>query len=167
MLSPFKWGLLMGTPLLLLVIIACGGGPAPTPSPTPTEPMVADDVALYRMLVDRAMNDTADITRLLSRVGIELSTMPDRALQAEATVNLAKETLEDVQVELTQSRPPASYDEVHQALLDALGFYIQAAAALLPDHGSGSADYWSFQGFMQEGGKNFHGAGNLVAELSG
>ena len=61
--------------------------------------------------------------------------------------------------------PPPGYEELHARLLDALRFYSDASAALLPDDKTGEADYWRFQELMLEGGKNSHAAIAVSEEL--
>ena len=113
----------------------------------------------YRALIRQLFADTGDVTRLLSGVSIQLSTAPERAPEAAATLNASKGTFELMRERLALEMPPAGHEELHQLLLDALEFYTKAAAALLPDPETQQADYWGFQGLMQEGGKNFHAAG--------
>ena len=65
---------------------------------------------------------------------------------------------------LERTDPPLGYEELHARLLDALSFYIDASAALLPDSQTGKANFSRFQELMQQGGKNSHAA---IAVFSG
>lgn len=141
--------------------------PAATPQPTattsPDQTAVPEEagtsLAKYRALIRQLFADTGDVSRLLSSVSIQLSTAPERAPEAATTLNTSKGTFELMRERLALESPPPGHEGLHQLLLDALGFYAEAAASLLPDAETQKADYWSFQALMQEGGKNFHAAG--------
>ena len=174
---------------LLLLLAACGssvatptptGSPAADPDATPTlgpiaEPTQppgssssADQIAeaeAYGRLVDRVMNDIGLLAPLLSRVGIQLSGNPEAAPQAAEVVETARDALDLTRAQLAGATPPAGYGGLHRELLDALGFYSQAAVALLPDPETQAADYWRFQELMMQGGKNTHAAGATLTEL--
>ncbi len=113
----------------------------------------------YAALVRQVFSDVADLTRILSNVSIQLGAAPESAPQAAGIVNATKGTFELVRDRLALTSPPPGHEELHQLLLDAMEFYTAASAALLPDAETKAADYWRFQGLMQEGGQNFHAAG--------
>lgn len=115
--------------------------------------------------MNQVFSDVGDLTRLLSDVSIQLSAAPETAPQAADILNATKGTFELVRDRLALTSPPPGHQVVHQLLLDALEFYVQASAALLPDPDTQEADYWSFQPLMQEGGKNFHAAGAEFEKL--
>lgn len=167
----------------LIVMAACGGAatvtPVPaTPQPTLAQPSVtspagatpvpgataaaADDenyLVSYSALVRQVFSDVADLTRILSDVSIQLGSKPEVAPQAAALVNTTKGTFELVREQLELRNPPPGHEELHRLLLESLSFYARASAELLPDPETQMADYWEFQGLMQEGGENFHAAG--------
>ena len=117
------------------------------------------------MLVRQVFSNVADLTRILSDVSIRLGSAPENAPQTASIINTTMSTFELVRDQLATSGAPVDHEDLHQLLLDALEFYTAAAAALLPDAENNAADYWCFQGLMQEGGKNFHAAGAEVDRL--
>ncbi len=171
-----RWKWVLRTFAFLVFLPACGTAANPAPEPT-TTPVLASPTAAtysdvtaasaqvnaspesYGVLVRRVFSTVADLTRILSDVSIQLGAAPESALQAADTVNATKGTFEFVRDQLALTSPPPGHEELHRLLVDALEFYAAASAALLPDAETKVADYWRFQGLMQEGGKNFHAAG--------
>ena len=174
----------------MLLLAACGAatatptsttGPASDPprsasSPT-SEPTRTDGdsdvgvdgaagVGAYRQLADRAMNDIVLLAPLLSQVGIALSSNPDQAQETAEAVETVRDALGLTLTQMNDAAPPQRYEELHQQLVDALTLYVQAAEALLPGGETGEADYWTFQGLMQEAGGNAHGAGATLGQLN-
>lgn len=130
-----------------------------SPGPTFIPDATRNSPVKYRALIRQLFADTGDVTRLLSKVSIELGAAPERAPEAVAILNASKGTFELIRERLASESPPPGHEGLHQLLLDALELYAKAADALLPDPETQEADYWRFQGLMQEGGKNFHAAG--------
>ena len=162
------WLALGATGLLLLA--ACQGtvpDPTATPSgrPTPTPKVAAAKVEAYRQLVDQVFSDIGELTRVLSGIGLQLTSRPEEAQQAAGTVMAVKGILELDRERLASTEPPLGYGEVHQRLVDALSLYGEAAEALLPDEQTGQADHARFQELMLEGGRNTHAAGAALGEL--
>ena len=131
---------------------------APTSSPTSPAVTFESDEETYRALVTQVMNRVGELTRLLSTIGTQLSAAPEAAPLAEEVVTATEGSLELIREQLAAVNPLSNYEEAHQGLLDALSLYTQAASALLPDPKTQAADFWRFQEFMEQGGKNFHAA---------
>ena len=175
----------------MLLLAACGGtnatpasttGPASEPpsrsasSPT-SEPNRTDGdshvgvdgaagAGAYGQLADRALNDIVLLVPLLSQVGIALSSNPDQARETAEAVETVRDALGLTLTQMNDAAPPQRYEELHQQLVDAMTLYVQAAEALLPGGETGEADYWTFQGLMQEAGGNAHGAGATLGQLN-
>ena len=159
---------------LTLVIVACQASiaaPAATPTPTPTatplptplptaqaQPVDPEQLRNYRSLTEDAINGITQLTRVISSVSINVAGSPEAAREAAETVEAVRGSFEVARIGLERAEPPPGYEELHARLLDALRFYTDASAALLPDGETGEADYWTFQELMLEGGKNAHAA---------
>ena len=154
------WLALGATGLLLLA--ACQGT---IPDPTSTPKVAAAKEEAHRQLVDQVFSDIGELTRVLSGIGLQLTSMPEEAQQAAGTVRAVKGILELDRERLASTEPPPGYGDVHQRLVVALSLYAEAAEALLPDEQTGQADTARFQEFMLEGGKNTHAAGAAFGEL--
>ena len=143
-------------------------GPSATAQPVPTqtgEETSAEQEA-YRLMVDRAMGDIGLLAPGLSRIGIQLSGAPEEAPQAAEVVQLTLDAFSLTREQLAAMKPPVGYDQLHGELLNALGLYAQAAEALLPDPETRAADYWAFQGLMEQAGGNAHTAGATLGVLN-
>ena len=164
--------------VILMLFVACGGGEAvPTPNaeptaisaPAPPKPATPDGgrdrEREYVALADEAVNGIGQLTRIISGLGIGLAGTPEDAPEAQSAVAAVKGSFELIRDQLQRSDPPPGYEELNATLLDALSFYIDASAALLPDSETANADYWRFQEAMQEGGKNAHAATAAFGEL--
>ncbi len=143
--------------------VSATAAPIPTSTSSPNPTLVPEAAGTspesYGALVRQVFSDVADLTRILSDVSIQLGAAPEQAPQAAGIINATKGSFELVRDQLALTSPPPDHEGLHQLLLDALEFYAGASAALLPDAETQVADYWRFQGLMQEGGKNFHAAG--------
>ena len=152
--------------------------PAPTVSSGPTatsalasqpaspEEGEAERARVYVDLADEVISVIGELTRTIAGIGISLAGKPDRAIEARGTVEAVKGSFELARQRLNRADPPPGYEEVHQTLLDALSFYMQASAALLPDSQTGMPDYPGFQELMLLGGKNTHAAGAQFSDLT-
>ena len=151
--------------------IACS-----SPGATPTEttprgagaaPAAATEAAAtsteaYLALVSRVNLAALRATTLLSRLALIVTTDDDVRSVLEDDVLLILDSLELQRDLLLQAAPvPAAMEEVHALLLTAMERYIEATSLLLPQSSGGPErfDFFSFQPIVQEGGKNFHGAG--------
>ena len=166
-------------PLVLVAVAACGGGATelqkphtdPTIFPTATSPVTSQPGAdeereqKYRKLASEVLNGAGQLARIISDISISLAGNPDDAAKTEATVEATRGGFDLARERLERADPPKGYEEFHQTLLEALGFYTQASAALLPDSQTGKADYWRFQELMLQGGKSFHAAGAEMSNL--
>ena len=165
---------------LTLVLVACQASiavPAATPTPAPTSiplptPSPAAQTATdteqlkeYKALTDDAINGITKLTRIISGISIGVAGSPEAAREAAETVEAVRGSFEVARIGLERAVPPPGYEELHARLLDALRFYSDASAALLPDDKTGEADYWRFQELMLEGGKNSHAAIAVSEEL--
>ena len=112
------------------------------------------------------MNDILLLAPLLSQVGIALGSNPDEAQETAEAVETVRDALELTRTQLNAAAPPQGYEEVHRQLIDSLTLYAQAAKSLLPDPETNQADYWTFQGLMQEAGGNAHAAGATLGQLN-
>ena len=172
--------LFVAAPLLVLVAVAaCGGRPTelqkPHPEPTITSKATSPATSLpsadeereqeYRKLASEVLNSAGQLARIISDIGISLAGKPEDAAKTEVTVEATKGGFDLAQEWLERADPPKGYEEFHQMLLEALSFYTQASAALLPDSQPGKADYWRFQELMLQGGKSFHAAGAEMSKL--
>ena len=111
------------------------------------------------------INGIGQLTRIISGISIGLAGTPEDAPKAEGTVAAVKGSFELARERLERADPPKGYEELHASLMDALSFYIEASAALLPDSVTGKADYKRFQELMPQGGKNSHAAFATFEEL--
>ncbi len=134
------------------------------PSPTSTPVADSDEAREYRALARETINGFGELTRIISNVGIALAGRPQDAPLAQDTVELVKDSFDLQQQKLTKVEPPPGYEELHTAMLNALSFYTQASAALLPNEES-KANFDRFQELMQQGGKNAHSASALIDEI--
>ena len=171
-----RWKFVWLAVALFVFLPACGSASRSAPEPTST-PLVLtsptatdleqDELSLvsYGVLIRQVFSDVADLTRILSDVSIRLGSAPETAPQAASIVNTTKGTFELVRDRLASTSAPVDHGMLRQLLLDALELYAAAAAALLPNAETNAADYWSFQGLMQEAGKNFHAAGEEFDRL--
>ncbi len=165
---------------LTVALVACQAGiaaPAATPTPasisTPlprpssTAQVATDTEQLkqYEALTDEAINGITELTRIISGISIGVAGSPEAAREAAETVEAVRGSFEVARIGLERAEPPPGYEELHARLLDALRFYTDASAALLPDSETGEADYWTFQELMLEGGKNAHAAFTVSTEL--
>ena len=168
-------------PLLVLVAVAaCGGGPTerekprPEPTITPTATSLATSLPSadeereqeYRNLANDVLNGAGQLARIISDISISLAGKPEDAAKAEATVQATRAGFDLARERLARADPPKGYEEFHRTLLEALGFYTHASAALLPDSQTGKADYSRFREMMLQGGKNFHAAGAEMSNLT-
>ena len=117
-------------------------------------------------MVDRVMNDIGLLAPGLSRIGVQLGSAPEEAPLASEIVQLTREAFDLTREQRAALDPPLGYEELHGELLNALGLYAQAAEALLPDPETRVADYWAFQGLMEQAGGNAHAAGATLGELN-
>ena len=160
-----------------LLITACNQGETPVAGPEPTEVLSPTPPAAsissaeggseekFRELANEVINGTGQLARIISSIGISLAGNPADAAEARETVAAVKGSLELASRRMQRTDPPPGYQEFHRTLLDALSFYTQASAALLPDTQTGKANYPLFQELMLQGGKNFHSAGKGLSEL--
>ena len=173
--------------VLAAMLLAAGGAcgvvtNAPTPAPTanqtaspnvPREPVATpaptsidlEAELEYRGLVRDVIDGFGQLTRIMTNVRIGLASSPEDTTEAEETVGAIIGSFDLAREQLEASDPPAGYQEVHRELLDALGFYTKASAALLPDGETGEPDFDLFQEMMLQGGKNTHAAGEGLSEL--
>ncbi len=119
----------------------------------------------YKALIDDAINGITELTRIISGTSIGVVGSPKAVREAAETIEAVKGSFEVARIALERAEPPPGYEELHARLLDALSFYTEASAALLPDSETGEADYWTFQELMLEGGKNAHAAFAVSADI--
>ena len=143
--------------LALVGLLAACNGDSSALTTTPALTLESDEET-YRTLVAQVMNRVGELTRLLSTIGTQLSAAPEAAPLAEEVVTATEGSFKLIREQLAAVNPPSSYEQAHRGLLDALSLYTQAAKALLPDPKTQAADFWRFQEFMEQGGKNFHAA---------
>ena len=154
---------------ITLLLAACQGEvatPAANPSRADLTQGEAGQQQEYRELVNLLMDGTGQIARIISGISISLAGRPEDAAEEKDAVDGAIGSLKLARERLQEAGPPRGYEGLHQTLLDALSFYIQASGALLPDSQTGEADYPRFQELMQQGGKNFHEAGAKLSDLA-
>ncbi len=167
---------------LTFFLVACQSSvavPTATPTLSPTSPPISTSVPSpiaapvanveqlerYMDLADNVINGIVQLTRVISSISIGVTRSTTAVREAAETVEAVKGSFEITSLGLEKAEPPPGYEELHARLLDALRFYTDASAALLPDGETGEANYSKFQEFMLEGGKNSHAAIALFQEL--
>ena len=160
--------------LLAALAAACAGGetePAATPVTTPPPPSIATEAvagaeeASYLSLFDSVSLAAVESTRLLNRLAVFVAGDDGARADLRDDVRLLIDSFELQLEQLGAAEPvPAHMEAAHASMKTAISRYRTAAELLLPPGVGGPPvfEFSQFQEVMLDGGKHFHGAGNLL-----
>ena len=159
--------LAVGIVLIAVVGVACGttaAAPTVTTAPTPTPNVTPRDV--YLVVFNDVSVRLVDITRLMNQVSTFIGSDPALRSDFADTTDLI---LEDLNVQLGRlvAVEPVSDEltEVNDLLKMAIEMYIEAASLFVSGEQGEIPlfDFLKFQELMQNGGHDYHRAGELTA----